>query len=510
MGRFFLTLILGIGIFGLVAWQLGLLSSQDVRPGDGGDLVANKVVDPSVLGSELYPKASDVVVTPGLVRGRDPVHASGHMNVLEKGNVPSEVDGKLLFIGTEVPESAAQVAGVAAFLGEDYHETRASLGDGYLIKLYRRLYEGDVVANEQMVAMVDPSRALAELLKNRLKIVIAQLEQQNSEEAAKEADRRYARAFALFQNKNMAEEEFGTYRLAMYKYRGENLKNLEAIDAAKYDARNSQIIYEQHMVCNKIPKRALPDSDDLPPARRVDHGQRFDPGALEPGSVDGRALVPAQYLPRLHTSRISVGPVEEQPPFRQLKSHKATVNAVTITGDEKEPLILSASDDKTVCVWSPSKEGPVRVLDHTNPVPPWPARRGAKVNYWLTGDADGRVYFWNQAKEPDQQMVELPKQHRDAITSLAISPDGRFFATGGLDGAIYLYYLDEDKPGLKYAFDAEHGVDQPHLGPITSLTFTPIVPVSASRDQTCGSGTCAKKARFCRARSLKTAPATSA
>src|ERR1043165_7821270 len=128
MGRFFLTLILGVGIFGLVAWQLGLLITEDPRIGDGGDQPGVRV-EPSALGAELYPKAPDMVVTPGLVRGRDPIHASGYMNVLEKGNVPSEVDGKLLFIGTEVPEGAAQVAGVAAFLGEDYHETRASLGD---------------------------------------------------------------------------------------------------------------------------------------------------------------------------------------------------------------------------------------------------------------------------------------------------------------------------------------------------------------------------------------------
>ena len=486
MGRFFLTLVLGVGLFCLVGWQLGFFSGEGRANADVK--VNSKAVPPDQLGEPLYDlKVADIPLPNGQVRGRDPLVATGHMNVIEKANLPSEVEGQLLFVGTEVPEGAAQVAGSAAFLGEDYQIAWINQGDSKLIQLYRRLYEGNVVDNDQMVAMINPARALGELQKNRLKINVAQLEQQAAEAAAKEADARWVRAYELFKNKTMAAEEFGTYTLAKIKYYQDNLAKIEGISVAKFDARNSEILFRQHEVRNKIPKQRCQIQTIY---RRLSEAVKSQEPIMELWSLDrlmAEALVPVPYLDRLTSARVTIEPIQEQEPFKQLKSHKSAVNAITITGDEKMPLILSASEDNTVCVWTPSSKGPIRVLDHPNPVRSVACSpSSAKLNYWLTGDSEGNVYFWNQTKDLDQQKTLIPKVHRDAVTSLAISSDGRFFATGGADGAINLFTVDDQEaPVLKYPLNAAHGVEKPHLGPVTSLTFTPQSRlVSASKDNT--------------------------
>jgi hypothetical protein len=63
------------------------------------------------------------------------------------------------------------------------------------------------------------------------------------------------------------------------------------------------------------------------------------------------------------------------------------------------------------------------------------------------------------------------KPHHDAVTALAFSPDGRWFATGGADNLICLWQTEDAR--LVYRLDAEHGVDNAPQGQVTSLTFTP-------------------------------------
>jgi WD40 repeat protein len=71
--------------------------------------------------------------------------------------------------------------------------------------------------------------------------------------------------------------------------------------------------------------------------------------------------------------------------------------------------------------------------------------------------------------------------HRDAVTALAFSPDGRWFATGGADNLICLWSTED--ASLAYPFEARHGVDNPPQGQVTALAFTPQCRlVSAGRD----------------------------
>src|SRR5262245_17762155 len=223
MSRFFVTLVLGVGIFALVAWQMGMFAgTAETAPLDPSGK-PSAAVAPEKLGAVLYEAKEDVVLAPRQVTGRDPVPAYGHMNVLDKINVPSPVAGQLLFVGTEIPSEAVQIAGAAAFMGEDDYPAKINQGDYYLIQIYHQLYEGKIISADQMVGQVDPARALGELIKNKRKIVAAKQDEIAAGAAAAEADARKARADELFRQKTMSAEEWGTYKLAQVKYYQEYL-----------------------------------------------------------------------------------------------------------------------------------------------------------------------------------------------------------------------------------------------------------------------------------------------
>src|SRR5262249_7598339 len=179
-------------------------------------------------------------------------------------------------------------------------------------------------------------------------------------------------------------------------------------------------------------------------------------------------------------------PVWDKGPIRPFKGHRAEVSSVAVSKDSANPLVVSGSADGTVIVWNPRLPGTgiVRVVQHASPVkvvacaPP-----GGKRNWCLSGWADGSIRLWDLDSKAATPVKELKDPHRDAVSALAFSPDGAWFASGSEDNNISLWRTEEGK--LLYSFDAEHGVDNPHQGTITALHFTPQAKlVSASRDNT--------------------------
>jgi WD40 repeat protein len=141
------------------------------------------------------------------------------------------------------------------------------------------------------------------------------------------------------------------------------------------------------------------------------------------------------------------------------------VRAVAVSKDPKRPLIVSASEDRTVRLWD-RQEGQKAVLPHPVAVravactPP-----GAESNLCLSGADDGIARIWDlDSPEPAKAVRELKNRHSSRIISAAFAPDGKTCATAD-DKEIYLW--DVASGDMKYRFPAQH------RGQITNIQYTP-------------------------------------
>jgi WD40 repeat protein len=163
-------------------------------------------------------------------------------------------------------------------------------------------------------------------------------------------------------------------------------------------------------------------------------------------------------------------------PLKTFQGHRGEITCVAVSNIGEDPFIISGSEDGTARVWKRSQQGELQIWRHPSAVRSVacsPASAG-KINWCLTGCADGSVRLWNLdeiAKNPDKTIEpkwEKKDQHLDtAINCLAFSPDGKYYATGGEDNLINLWLTETGEK--VYQFDSDRG----HGGAVTALAFTP-------------------------------------
>lgn len=530
--RFLAIFVTTCLIGGFVANQFGLIpetwwSSKPVNPlvvpGENGGAVGEP--DPE-LGSVLYaaqalPKEPNV---PAGRQGADPIILHGHITVLDKVDVSSQVAGQLLFIGEEVPEGAAQVGGVAPFFREPYQHALVEQGNRDIAKIYRRIFEGEPIRENQMVAMINPAKALNGVLEKQAKHSAAAAE----EDAARRVDEEAERRLRIEERTKSSELELSNARLTRIKTYQDFVAKREAVKVARIEMEMAEILLKQHEIRNNL-RNDLAELKTIY-KHRGEAVKEYEP-VMQVYRVDTlkvEALAEVQFENRLKKPglRLTIEPTREEAPQRVLRGHKGEINAVAFVPGAPQPLILSASEDGSVGVWSPTAAGTQglirhhRIEDGRAMDAPEPVRALAVVpgqRLIVTGCADGSLHLWDLAKigtdkktregqktqadrlkNPLGSIVSIAGAHRDAITALAVSPDGRLIASASTDGGIRLWQLDVNKATSQdeeehakalttfYHFDkSKDGKDRGHQGAVTNLTFTKqCTLISASRDNT--------------------------
>ena len=121
------------------------------------------------------------------------------------------------------------------------------------------------------------------------------------------------------------------------------------------------------------------------------------------------------------------------------RGHSDSVNAVIISSDSKT--LISASDDKTIKVWSlnppklhltlPKQDDEVTCLALT-----------PDNQTLVSGDKEGTVKIWNLQTGKLVKTASKPRKNKNCIHSIAISPDGRTIATGSSGKTIRVWNLN--------------------------------------------------------------------
>lgn len=494
MGRVILTVLIAFALVAGAAYFLDLIPSV---PGPGGPSAAAQPGDAAkikaMLDKPLYEgKAPAPIKQAPLKKAMDPIVIAGQINVAQQVDVACPVEGRMAFVGEEVPEGTTAVAGVAAFLPEPFQHVSINQGDRQPVRFYRLLKENQVVREGQNLALVDPSRVLQEVVKADAKVGVATAESVAAKQTEAEAQNRFNTAHKLYLSKSLGLEEYNLAKLTWDKSKADALTKTQAVRVAEADKSSAAILLKEHEIVNKIPaQRSIIKKIYKKGLEAAKAGEAI----LQIYSLDkleAEAMVDSQFIRRMHAGmNVIIEPQQEESPVRRLAGHMAEVTSVAVTNDSPNPLYVSGSEDKTVRVWDRNYQSAVFTLKHPEAVrvvvctPPT-----AKHNLILVGCADGSIHLWNLAERVKAEFQAKPARtnsgaHKDAVTSLAFTPDGKYFATGGADNSIKIWETEGDFKAPLYPFDYEHGVSSPHQGAITSLHFTPQGKlVSAARDNT--------------------------
>ncbi|MBI2803618.1 MAG: hypothetical protein HYX68_01375 [Planctomycetes bacterium] len=488
MGRIFLVVMLGAGLFMGGIWYSGLLSEfknpttyDDDQHGPGQP----KVAALTTLGADLFAAAKFPHI-PNLPRPAiDPTVLHGTLNPIEQEEVPSLVNGRVLFIGEQVDDAAVLAAGSTAFVAEPYYSATIHAGNDKFVKFYRRIYEGETIRQNQMLAMIEPAEALGEVLVRIAKVNGAIAEHEASVQGELEGRVRYVRAIKLWEAGAMSDEEFGSHKLTYFKLKYEKDSKYHLLQVAEEEKKQADIKLRMHEIRAVLPYKLATVKTIL--RQRGYAVKQLDPVMIVQNleKLMAEAQIEEQYFTHLRDRphvTATIEPMILEKPVYEFPGHARDVTSVAVSKDRK---IVSASEDQSVRVWSTTSLAPLRTLEHDAPVRVVVCSPdAAEKNLCIAGCTDGAIYLWDLDAK-DAAPIKIEKAHGNdvAVTSLAFSPDGAVFASGASDGSITIRSSADGK--TRYGFVPENGVAAAHDDAVTSLHFTPQCKlVSAGRDKT--------------------------
>ena len=420
-------------------------------------------------GERLLVQAAPTAPLPGLRTGErrqfanDPIVIPlGRLRLIEQEDVPSQRDGVVMFIGTEITDGQ-QVPTYDVF----------EIQMGETKRRFRRLKEGDPVQQDQLVALVDDTLARADEAIKAAKVASAEADETASVKTREEAKQRWETQRKLYGSnaggmRATSQEDMRGAELTYFKYVYEVISKTEAIKVAKQEVIQAQKTVSMYEVRPKISgivkqinKHVGEAVKSLEPVLQVQNYDRL--------RVD--ALLPEQYANHLEKGmKVFVEPTFRESPTQTLIGHRGLVTGVAVCQDPQRPLIVSCSTDRTVRVWE-AAPGNGRMRESRVFYHPVGVRAvactpyGAKVNLCLSGDEQGKGRLWDlNDRTGDKALRELKGEHRDPILCAAFSADGQLCATGGQDRDIMVW--DTVTGDRRYKISG-------HSSFVTALYFAP-------------------------------------
>lgn len=155
-------------------------------------------------------------------------------------------------------------------------------------------------------------------------------------------------------------------------------------------------------------------------------------------SADGETLVTGGYDGRLIWWPVAA---EKPDPARKLDAHGGWIRGLSVGAEGK--LLASCGNDKLVKLWNVADGAPVRTLEgHQSHV--YSVLFHPSEQFVLSGDLKGQVHQWETATGKLVRTFDAKALHSfnggqgvdfGGVRGLAISPDGKYLAAGGLFNA---------------------------------------------------------------------------
>jgi WD40 repeat protein len=343
-------------------------------------------------------------------------------------------------------------------------------------KRIRKLQVGDHVKRGQLVALVDPEVAFAEVSVQVAKLNGSKAEFIAAGKAKETAQKQYdgmarvlpgnPNAFAKFDvEKAKLEAEKGKYEEIV---KGNLIRSSSAeLSKAATTLQMNKVRSKIDGVVRKIYKNA--EGDAVKPNEPIVLIQNLDRLRVE-SNLDVQEALQLQK-----GMEVFVEVTRPEPQQAVLSGH---LDAVTCVAVSKGPgsLIVSGSEDRTVRLWD-AATGQLRWLQPMRSAVPRavactpPASSG---NLLLVGDSTGVSRLFN-LEDMKAEPRALGGRHVGAVNCVAFSPDGSLCATGGEDMCLCLWKTETG--------ELLHRLTKAHRGAVTSVQFAGAGRVvSAGRD----------------------------
>jgi WD40 repeat protein len=152
------------------------------------------------------------------------------------------------------------------------------------------------------------------------------------------------------------------------------------------------------------------------------------------------------------------------------KRNEAAIWSVAFAGNSGQ--VLAASHDWSVTLWDAKTPLiPARVYEGHESAAQAVAYTAAEGPFFASGSADKTVKLWNPGTEA---LVRTYKGHKDFVTALSFSNDGRTLASGSLDGGVRLWSTTANRLVRQLSV---------HKVKVTGLSFSPTAEHLASGDE---------------------------
>jgi WD domain, G-beta repeat len=373
--------------------------------------------------------------------------------ILRKLDLPSRVDGTVLWMGVETDEATAAKLNKA----DVFHHPRDK-------KVYRRLAPGDLVKRDQVVSMLDDEQAFLEYQGARTKAAAAKASAKSYEETVVQLKQIVTQTREGVQKGIVPQQELYNSLATLARYQAELVDHQGSADVAEADSKKAQYVLEKHTL------RPPVDGEIQQVLKHEGEGVK----GAEPVMVlhDFGNLRAVGNLPKEYVNAVARGDevtlevprdVPYGPTFEQHTTNKPIV-AVAVGAVGGKPVIVSAGEDGWVYAWdrdlkvlgSWRQPSGVRSIAVTRP--------DAGAALALVGGVNGMATIY-ELGNPSAKGREFEGRHDGGVAAAAFSPDGRFCVTAD-ERAIYMYETASGK--RKYTFPTRE-----HHSPVTSLSFTP-------------------------------------